>query len=337
MALRSLLPAGLLPVGLLIVWAGGCGPLLGSLMTPPREGVEWNREREFSYYVPTNYDRELAWPLVIVCHGGFPDSAKSHIQYWTEEAETKGFIVAAPRLDSPGKFGQGMSGDHLERVRSDEQRILATIQSLRGAYNVSEDRIFLHGWSAGAPVAMHTGLKFPEVFRAVSILQPKFDSTYMADIQHRIDRGQPIYVDYSGVDSLTGDNARKCLDWLYEKHANVQEHSLGPARAASTSRCVSFYESIIRRSTWMHVRAFPASDNNPLAVRFQVKTTESPVRYKWKFGDGDESPVAEPLHVFPAQGTYRVTVTIYTEAGRRGSRIVNVEVPGAKLVVDTQG
>ncbi|MGB0717305.1 MAG: PKD domain-containing protein, partial [Phycisphaerae bacterium] len=113
--------------------------------------------------------------------------------------------------------------------------------------------------------------------------------------------------------------------------ANVQEHSLGPARADTNERTISFYERTIRGSTWMHVKAFQTRNDDPLAVRFSVKTTTQPVRFRWEFGDGDQSPVAEPIHVFPQEGTFRVRVMVEMEDGKRAMRMVDVQVPGLRV------
>ena len=219
----------------------------------------------------------------------------------------------------------------LKRLRDDERRILDTVRRLRGAYSISEDRVFVHGWSAGAVTALHTALKHPDVFRGASVVQPRFEGKFLTDTTDVIDSSQPVFVDYGSVDSLTGNNASACIDWLYDHSVNVHEHSLGPARADTNGRSVSFYERIIRSSTWMHVRAFQLEDDDPLSVRFAVKTTAAPVRYRWDFGDGDQSPVAEPIHVFPNKGTFRVRVSIETEDGSRTTRAVDIEVPGARL------
>ena len=50
-----------------------------------------------------------------------------------------------------------------------------------------------------------------------------------------------------------------------------------------------------------------------------------------KFGDGDESPVADPIHAFAKSGSYRVTVTVEWPKSGSHTRIIDVSVPEGTL------
>ncbi|MFQ5590494.1 MAG: PKD domain-containing protein, partial [Phycisphaerae bacterium] len=56
----------------------------------------------------------------------------------------------------------------------------------------------------------------------------------------------------------------------------------------------------------------------------KLNCPEPPLQYKWEFGDGDESTVAEPIHVYSRPGTYRVEVTIRYTGGREYRRTLDV-------------
>lgn len=331
---RRALPsaAKALAVSTILLASSGCAQLLSLGMRQPiREGVEPQNSGRYYLYKPSNYDARKAWPLVVVCHGAFPDSAKNHIHNWTEAAESKGFLVAAPKLKSPGAATTRKAGKLIARLRDDEQHVLNTIQHVRGAYHISDDRVFIHGWSGGAIAALHTGLKHPDLFRAISVVQPKFQAALLADAEHLVDPDQPVFVDYSGTDTLTGNHARRLLDWLSDKHASVQEHGIGPARAGSVDRSVSFYENTIRSGLWIRIKVYPQDDPGGLTVRFRLKTSGTPVRYRWTFGDGDTSPVTAPVHTYRQPGTYRVKVSVATQEGLRDQQIVHIQVPNARI------
>ena len=149
----------------------------------------------------------------------------------------------------------------------------------------------------------------------------------MADVQSRVDPYQPVLVDYGVSDSITGKQAKACVDWLREERSHLREDALGPARATETRRCVEFYEQVVRQYAWIRMNARSADKENPLAVRFNVSCSYEPDKYLWQFGDGDESPVAEPVYHFAKPGTYAVTVKLQGPDKRRDERTMQIQVP----------
>jgi len=75
------------------------------------------------------------------------------------------------------------------------------------------------------------------------------------------------------------------------------------------------------------VAVAPTGLHNPLEMRFRLLSAAVPSRFRWQFGDGDESPVAEPVHAFAKPGTYRVTVTVEWPKSGPHTRIVDLNVP----------
>ncbi|MDW5550033.1 PKD domain-containing protein [Methanosarcina sp.] len=64
--------------------------------------------------------------------------------------------------------------------------------------------------------------------------------------------------------------------------------------------------------------AFSASSTSgkpPLTVAFADKSTGSPTKWKWSFGDGTSSTVQNPTHKYSAAGKYTVTLTVTNSAG----------------------
>ncbi|MGX7827565.1 ThuA domain-containing protein [Actinokineospora sp. 24-640] len=74
--------------------------------------------------------------------------------------------------------------------------------------------------------------------------------------------------------------------------------------------------------------ATPSSGVAPLEVRFSSEGSADPegaeVTYAWDFGDGQTSTEAAPAHVFTANGTYNVQLTVSDPSGKSG--IANVAV-----------
>ena len=53
----------------------------------------------------------------------------------------------------------------------------------------------------------------------------------------------------------------------------------------------------------------------PLTYRFTSSSTGDPTHYQWHFGDGASSASAMAMHRFPAEGSYKVCLTILRKAG----------------------
>ena len=179
----------------------GCALLLSPGCTPYRDATVPNRvmrwtepatKSHYLLYVPSKYRHSAEWSLVVLCHGTWPwDTPHRQIRGWAKLAEDKGFLVAAPQLSGTSAATKPPVRKQIARQSEDERRILGTVRHICGAYNISEDRIFLTGWSAGSYAALYTGLRNPQIFRALALQQGNFESGYLAEVAGRIDPHQP--------------------------------------------------------------------------------------------------------------------------------------------------
>ena len=306
----------------------GCSQYIDPRVPEPiRPIVEPESGHGYLLYRPSSYDSNLAWPLVVVCPGSSPDSPNRQIRAWTELAESHGFLVAAPTLTVTKRGLSRDAAKYLARQRHDEAHILAVVRHVRGAHRISPDRVFIYGWSAGAYAALYTGLRHPHLFRAISIVQPRFKSLYLGDAEADVDPYQPVHLHYSSTDAITGKNGRHCVDWLHSVGADVREEPPAPVRRTDCGPAVSFFQHLIRREPWIRVRALPAAGRDSLAVQFKLRCPFRPTRFRWQFGDGDESSVAEPLHIYPESGTYRVSVALHAPDHTPYLRTIDLTVP----------
>jgi hypothetical protein len=187
--------------------------------------------------------------------------------------------------------------------------------------------VFLCGWSAGGYAVLHTGLKHPEVFRALAVLQGNFDPVYLSDVADEIDPYQPVFLLRGKSDLLLGDQSQECLNWLYEHNAYVIDAEVPGTHRGHPRMANDFFRRVIREIPWLYIRAFEEHAGNPHTVRFKIRGSFEPERYQWEFGDGNTSPVASPVHTYAEDGKYTVTLMATAEGGKRVKRQTTIQVP----------
>ncbi|HEY9420570.1 MAG TPA: PKD domain-containing protein [Thermoanaerobaculia bacterium] len=84
--------------------------------------------------------------------------------------------------------------------------------------------------------------------------------------------------------------------------------------------------------------AVPVADFNfevsALSALFEDISTGEPTEWQWEFGDGETSTRQNPLHTYPAAGTYTVTLRVTSPGGSANKRkFVTVEA-GEPLIAD---
>jgi len=287
--------------------------------------------RPYHLYIPTRYTGQQRWPLVVACHGTIPfDTAKLQFDEWKGLAEQKGFLLAAPELVGTSGFTP-KTEKQIRLQEEDEKAILSIVRSIRAARSVDDTRIFLFGWSAGSYAVMYTGLRHPDIFRALSVRQGNFNPEFVEPCIPFLDRYQPIQIMYGDLDPI--DNAQVCIEWL-------RKHGFSPTtieRAGTHKRdqmpVYSFFTDVIRKRPWLRIKV-KDDPVDPMKVAFSAKTSFEPVRYLWDFGDGSSrSPIASPEHKYEKPGTYTVKVGIWGSNGGPKVRSIQLQMPRIRLGV----
>jgi len=168
-------------------------------------------------YVPSSYDPQKKYPLVITLHGTpYWDTAWQQIYEWRSLAEKRNFIVAAPKLDSTQGILPVIESFWMKNLQDDERTILALREELCSRFSINTDRILLTGFSAGGYPMYYTGLRNPDKFhmliaRACNSDQRIFDSIDLKADYKRI----PIVI-FVGKDDLSPimDQSWAAFRWL---------------------------------------------------------------------------------------------------------------------------
>lgn len=312
--------------------ASSCSQLIDpNVPEPIHPFVEPQTGGEYLLYRPSSYDRNQGWPLIVACPSSFPDAPHKQVREWTQHAEQYGFLIAVPKLEFAKRGWQSEPTNLPEVLKRNERQILSAVRHVRAGHNVSEDRVLLYGWQRGATFALHAGMRNPEVFRAIAVTRPEIHGDALPGLWTGIDHHQPIQVHYDMDDFVTGKHHQRVVEWLRSIGAGLTPRTLGAARKSDTSDAILFFQETIRGVAWLHIRAFTSDPAKPLEVHFKTKGSLAPRQFRWYFGDGDESVVAEPVHVFGKPGTYTVSLTVPGPGGREVKRSASVTVPGPQI------
>jgi predicted esterase len=181
----------------------GCPVMQKRPPGPIEKFTEPLTQRPYYLYVPTWYDANEQYPLVITLQGtDVWDGPLRQAEEWGLLAEQHGFIVAAPNMDSTQGIFYNPRGPWFEDLASDEQVILALIDELTNRYSIDTEYIVLTGFSGGGYPMWYAGLRNPDRFqmligRATNSNIDLFESIELTDEA----REMPIYI-FWGKDDL---------------------------------------------------------------------------------------------------------------------------------------
>jgi poly(3-hydroxybutyrate) depolymerase len=265
----------------------------------------------YELYIPSTYTPDHAWPLIVTCHGTPPfDTAKLQVREWTDLAERRGLIIAAPILKGTHACSDAKPATVEKQVRLqqyDEQTILATINHVRAGYHIDEGKVFLTGWSAGNYAVLWTGLSHPEVFRALALRQGNFEPKFVAPLKSRLSDQQQVMVFYGQIDLLR-PQAENCIRWLKEQGVTVFSDQIYGAHHRVPDLAYRYFDGVSRGSPWFVVRYEPGWAGDPLTVRLRAKTDPATENVEWSLGDGKMVRGRSVTYTYARGGTYDVTV-----------------------------
>lgn len=295
------------------------------------EHVEKDTGRGYLLYVPSTYSRDREWPLVVACHGTWPyDSAEFQMREWAKFAEYRDVIVVAPELVSAkGDFVPSPEKQQALQ-REDEKAILAVVDEVKRRYTVAESRIFMTCWSAGSFPVLDTGLKHPDVFRALFIRQGTFDERFLDVTDEQLNPWQMIKVVYGKTDMLRKQSI-ECIEWLQKRGMYVvREEMPGSHRRIDPNHTWQFFKQVIDERPWVRLTLRPRDLSDPTAIYFALESVPAATKQKWFFGDGSESYEATGVHQYAQPGEYEVTVNIAMGNGKKYTRAKTIRVAGVR-------
>ena len=115
------------------------------------EFKEAGKDMEYALFVPSGYDKQKKAPLVIALHGlGGSPQQFMRTRGLTEQAEKRGYVVAAPMgYNERGWYGQpgpkaGARKDDPENLRElSERDVMNVLRLVKKEYTIDADRVYL--------------------------------------------------------------------------------------------------------------------------------------------------------------------------------------------------
>lgn len=152
---------------------------VGKVEKKTYEFKEAKKDMEYALYVPGAYDKEKKWPLIIALHGlGGNPQQFIKTRGLTQEAEKRGYIVAAPMgYNERGWYGQnvrfgGKTDDPANLRELSEKDVMNVLGIVKKEYSIDPDRVYLMGHSMGGGGTLHLAIKFPEEWAALGPIAP---------------------------------------------------------------------------------------------------------------------------------------------------------------------
>lgn len=135
------------------------------------------QRRVYRYFIPSSYDKENLYPLVIALHGGISKGKNIRLRSGLDKiAEREGFIAAYP--EGNGIFGLlqhwnagSCCGKALKEGIDDAGFVISMIDDLAKHLSIDKKRVYVFGFSNGGMLSYQLAADYPEhiaAFAAVS-------------------------------------------------------------------------------------------------------------------------------------------------------------------------
>ncbi len=203
-------------------------------MFRPAEGfytseVQTPRRRPIRTFLPTGYEPNYAYPLLVFFHG--------------HGGNEEQILRLAPRLSRRNYICIGLRGSQLLGERADgqsgyawasngqcdvlvEDYVMRAIEQTRRSYHVHSERIYLAGFCEGATLAYRLGLTFPERFAGVISLNGTLPPRGTLLFRLPAIRPLRVFIGHGFANALVPlTAARKDFRLLYTAGLDVRLHS----------------------------------------------------------------------------------------------------------------
>ncbi len=282
---------------------------------------------EYYLYIPSWHNNEQRWPVIVTCHGTNPwDTAWAQIHEWRGLAEKYGLIVVAPVLQAVNSELNWPVQSQIARQKRDEKVILNIVHKTITSLNGDPNRVYMVGWSGGGYAVYYTGLRNPQIFRALVSRMGTFNEKFLPDVAERLDPYQPVAIFMAARDiPMINDQCRAAYHWL-KAHGmkRVRLREITGVHQRRPKVALDYFKEVTRKFTFIRTSAIKGVSGNLLRVQFYLSADPAPRIVIWDFGDGQISKQQNPQHLYKFRGQYTAKAIVITPRGARTERILKV-------------
>ena len=109
-------------------------------------------------YVPENYQPSASYGLMVWIHPGGDTMEATMIKQWASICERRGIILVGPKSDQLARWTPG-----------EAKFVEGLVAFMREKYTIDSQRIFVHSFGSGAPMACLLSTREREIFRGLAL------------------------------------------------------------------------------------------------------------------------------------------------------------------------
>ncbi|MCG3138249.1 MAG: hypothetical protein HJJLKODD_02110 [Phycisphaerae bacterium] len=325
MTRRKYFHLGLMAMGLMLTGLlSGC-----TLLKPDPAGEIIKRTepldgRRYDLYLPLGYSAERTYGLLVLCPDGLWESSASVLADYAKLADDQSWIMISAPLQGTADWPPSPEQQQ-QRQEADETLLLSAIAHVQAGYPIDDQQIFISGNLSGTRSALFIGLRRPELFRAVALRQPRFDSNYIQPAKPFIDPYQRVLV-VAGMADLARDQALRCIEWLNEADVAVSVVHTAASADRQPDMVRRFFSECLRKHPRLLVQAFRTGSSR--TIRFQLQTSLRDIeRYSWDFGDKSPTDTTpSPEHRYTAPGEYTIRLQVHSADQQTHERTIRLSI-----------
>lgn len=209
--------------------SGGCGEPSGGVSTTLTVGTQ---SRSYVLYLPSDYDADIAYPLVFAWHGLGGSGALAQYYFGLEAAAGNNAIIAYPNALTRADSG-GETGWELSPYGYDFEFFDAMVDELTENLCIDEQRIFSTGHSFGGYMSNAMGCYRSNVHNAIAPVAggPPYYGACDGAVGAWITHGQSD----DTVELSQGEAARDV--WWVQNECEEDTTSVGPDSCEAYTGC----------------------------------------------------------------------------------------------------
>jgi PKD repeat protein len=164
-------------------------------------------------------------------------------------------------------------------------------------------------------------------------LQTDEQGTFEAEVNE--DAETPVEYTWAFGDGSTGSGAIATHAYGAEGEYMVTFSASNEANTASDSLVVTVVPPPVpAQVVTLSANPNPGTEDEPIRFSSSVRG-DTPVDYRWDFGDGATSQATTPTHAYDEPGTYDVSLSVSNDIGE-DSRSISVEIEPALAAICTE-